>query len=203
MGFLIFVKVMKGMWPQRTVASGNMACDLSQAANNWSCPGPWLPRAKRSHNLALFNFDEEGGLKSDHVFTEREVQFSMGWPSLAESGGTAAAAACSKPWAGLIDVAMPSETLPATEARKLTGGSIHLPMLFAWLAYIHSHLLHREELMTHQPPPSRDARLWGIQEEAEEEQEEKAAATEERQPQPRRQLLLRSESKRFSFHSAA
>ena len=47
-----------------------------------------------------------------------------------------------------------------TQQVQMTGGGIHLALLFAWLLYVHSHIVERATLLRFQPAPTADLSLW-------------------------------------------
>jgi hypothetical protein len=123
--------------------SGTMVADISQDQQTYRRCGPWLPALARKSILINFRPDDVTG----HVFTERELGFAMGWPSIATSANDQFASVVGADFSGL----------PIDVQRSMQGNGMHLHQLASWLFYVHAHVLHRDVVMEFLP----DLRVLG------------------------------------------
>ena len=130
-------------------ASGTMMCDLTQNPEKMNACGPWMPRPRRNTQIACFKGVQD---RVGYIMTPREMSFAMGWPSVATAENT--------PWRHLVSNAEDETNINYTQQVQMTGGGIHLALLFAWLLYVHSHIVERATLLRFQPAPTADLSLW-------------------------------------------
>ena len=95
-----------------------------------------LPRLAPNSELAMSHTTPDGLFSKGYVFTSKELSFSMGWPEF-DIGEDASA----------YQQLLVRPSVGFMKDQALLGRSIHLPMLYAWLLYIHMHCIKRDVAM--------------------------------------------------------
>lgn len=97
---------------------GSFLCDVSQSPGRCRA-GPVLPTVARTSHLV--------SVSVGHSFTPGEIDFAMGWPSIAGKAQESFARAC-----GCTDA---TAGLSCVDRRSLSGNAMILPQVASWLWY--------------------------------------------------------------------
>jgi len=111
----------------RVGLGGGFCGDLTQTGSFLRC-GAIIPTLTRGTELF--------SLSAQHYYTNEELEFSQGWPSLSLVAG------CSK-YAGCIGYDLTK--LHTTQRRRLRGNGMHLAALGAWMVYCMSRTVRRSQ----------------------------------------------------------
>ena len=90
-----------------------------------------LPAATKSSQFV--------SLSKEHIFTQLEIDFAMGWPVLE---------GCK--YFGLVPKSF--KGLSAAERQRLTGNGMCLQQVFSWILYVQSHCVRRDMVCRWIPP---------------------------------------------------
>lgn len=119
--------------PQRIGARGSFCADLSQEPPERARCGPWFPTFARSSMVVSMSKAE--------VYTNCELDFAMGFPSLAFPGNRGLAKHCI---AGI-------EKMERGTYAQLVGNGMHVACLMAFWSFIFAHCVRREAIESFRP----------------------------------------------------
>ena len=117
----------------RLGARGSFCCDLSQDPGARPRCGPWLPTLTRSSCLASVSRQE--------LFTNSEIDFAMGFPSLGYPGNVFFRSCTS------LNVA----ELDRYAYGRLAGNGMHVACMLSFWAYVLMNSLRRDVLECYRP----------------------------------------------------
>jgi hypothetical protein len=111
--------------------SGSLICDLTQNPLKRPRESPWMPTQTRGMMAAMLKL---GHPRGGHLFTQREMAFAMGWPSIST--------VCNSGYKQAVPFNLHS--LSTASQRALQGNGMHLHALSAWLMYLMCHTIRRD-----------------------------------------------------------
>ena len=137
--YIIYIDVEEKVAEKRGRLSASVAGDLSQNPNKIFRGGPWLPTVARSSEMAMFSC---AGDREGHFFTQRELAFSQGWPSIPEIGG------------GKYDACIGYDlhSLSRRAQTSLQGNGMHLASISSFMLFFFSQMLRRDVASEFLPP---------------------------------------------------